>query len=72
MFNVNSPADLTWLFIRTIAVLCVVYDLIIIYTYGPEASISHVLAKKSMQHPTILFAAGLLCGHLFVPIFTEK
>lgn len=64
----NAP-EVTWMFIRVITVICILYDLFMIFMYGVDASISHVLAKKSTEHPSIIFAGGLLCGHLFLPLF---
>lgn len=66
-----TAPDATWLFIRLIAVVCIAYDVLIMFWFGTDASISHVLARKAYDNPAIAFAAGLLCGHLFMGIFSE-
>lgn len=41
------------------------YDIWVGWTAGGDATISEILALGSQRWPTIPFAMGYLCGHLF-------
>ena len=48
--------------------LIAVYDVIALFTWGVEATISRVAGvEASFDAPTIPFGVGFVCGHLFWP-----
>lgn len=58
--------DITvWVIVVTAALLGV-YDIWVAWRYGTAATISWVTLTRSLRWPFFPFAAGVLCGHLFV------
>jgi hypothetical protein len=55
----------TTLVILATALVLGIYDIFIGVKYGSEATISYDLWQGSCRWPTIPFAFGYLCGHLF-------
>lgn len=45
----------------------VVYNVVITVEPTPNDSISALLHEWGRQHPSVPFAAGVLCGHVFWP-----
>lgn len=62
---------LTLFFLAAVTVLVVAYDLLIVRSYGPDASISRVLARLLGRWPTVaamlLFWIGVFVGHVWLP-----
>lgn len=73
MFNL-TPVQAQWLtlvFILTVTVLIVAYDVMAIQCWGVDASISRVLRRLFGACPTLLVALvfwlGILVGHIWLP-----
>ena len=62
---------LTLLFMVAVTILVAVFDLVVIRSYGPDASISRVSARLFGQWPTaaiaLVFWLGVLVGHVWLP-----
>lgn len=43
----------------------IIYDVFVIYFWGPDAAISTLIRDWARDHPMIPFVAGLLIAHLF-------
>lgn len=56
---------ITVIFTVTIIALVIIYDLWAIQVGGKEASISNLIIDISYKQPSIVFASGFVCGHLF-------
>lgn len=68
-----TPVQAQWLtlgFILAVSALVVAYDILVIRAYGPDASISRVLARL-LELPSafvvFIFWIGVLVGHIWVP-----
>ena len=66
-----TPIQAQWLtfgFVLAVTVLVIGYDLLVIQTYGVNASISRVLRKAFSLSPTLFVAfcvwIGILIGHI--------
>ena len=55
----------TRLFIISIFIMIVSYDVLTIYKGGVETSISQTLIEWSYKMPSFTFAMGFIMGHLF-------
>ena len=55
----------TAIFVLSVVVLIIIYDIIAIMGGGTEASISHMLLIWSYKYPAFTFAMGFVCGHIF-------
>jgi hypothetical protein len=69
-----TTAHAQWLtlgFVLTVTVGVLAYDFLIIRAFGPDASISRVMARLFFRSPVLtalaLFWLGLLVGHLLLP-----
>lgn len=66
-----QPRDITELVLLFAATALVLFNIYMIRTYGPQASISHVIggigsAPQEVKRVIFLaFLFGLLCGHWF-------
>ena len=62
---------LTLLFMVAVTILVAVFDLVVIRSYGPDASISRVSARLFGRWPTaavaLVFWLGVLVGHVWLP-----
>lgn len=56
---------ITMIFTITFIVVALIYDAVVIYLGGTEASISSLTIIMAHKHPLIPFLCGVLCGHLF-------
>lgn len=61
----NKIRNITRIFLLTVVVLAVGYDIYAVKTGGTEASISWVVASWVYDVPAAAFAIGFVCGHLF-------
>jgi acid phosphatase family membrane protein YuiD len=61
---------LTLFFLAAVTALIVTYDVLVIRAYGPDASISRVLARL-LEMPSafvvFVFWLGVLVGHVWLP-----
>lgn len=56
---------ITPLFILIVVVVCIAFDFFIIGQQGKPESISATVIRWAYDYPSIPFAVGFLCGHLF-------
>lgn len=57
----------TAVFVLTITVASILFDAVMYWRGGWEATISYLALSKSRRYPIIPFALGVLVGHLFWP-----
>jgi hypothetical protein len=69
-----TPAHAQWLtvgFIATVTAAVLWFDVWVTLRFGPDASISRVLADLAARWPTaaaaVIFWLGLLVGHVWLP-----
>lgn len=55
-----------------VTVFLIVWDIIVYVKVGSPATISVVILNWSKEYPVLPFAFGVLCGHLFFPIYVTK
>lgn len=55
----------TLYFIMVLVLVAVGYDIFVIAHAGKAASISQIIIELSHEYPSVTFAAGFVCGHLF-------
>ena len=63
---------ITGLFITAIVLIIGVYDVVAMFGFGVDATISRVLLGGAYVTPAIPFTIGFLMGHLFWPQPTPK
>ena len=59
---------LTAIMLITLVFVLTIYDFVIYYFGGSEATISLVVLRSSLNYPIIPFGMGVLCGHLLAPL----
>ena len=62
----------TYLFIGIFIAIAIIYDIYAIYVGGTEASISSIIITWSYKFPLIPFSFGVLCGHFFWRMKSNK
>lgn len=60
-----TPEEKTKLVLTITVIVLSIYDVYMIWTYGPRASISEVIVTCTKDYPIIALIFGLICGHLF-------
>ena len=63
--------QLTMYVCTTVMIILGIYDLIIVNTHGPDASISRFMQESMFNSPVFVFGLGALFGH-FVLYFRPK
>ena len=62
----------TGLVILAVAALLIVWDFVVGYLGGAEATESHLMLSFAREYPIIPFAFGVLMGHLFASQSTQN
>lgn len=64
----SKGSGYTKAFLVSGALLVAAYDMIALFSWGVDATISRVVGvEASFDAPTIPFGLGVVCGHLFWP-----
>jgi hypothetical protein len=63
--TVKTAAHWTVAVIAAVTVLLIAWDFFVGLKYGSEATESWIVWTLAQRYPTLPFAAGYLCGHLF-------
>ena len=63
--------QLTMYVCTTVMIVLGVYDLIVVNTHGPDASISRFMQESMFNSPVFVFGLGALFGH-FILYFRPK
>jgi hypothetical protein len=61
-------AFLTKLVLIVTIVLLILYNLVVLYIAGPDATISRVAYQAAQENPFLVFALGFILGHILWPL----
>ncbi len=55
-------------FIVAVTIVVILFNVVMKFRYGPDATISCVLYEGACKFPIVTFGIGLLIGHIFWPV----
>lgn len=66
--SINLGSRFTAIFLVVLTHLIVAWDVFVGIKWGPSATVSYVLQNWVREYPIIVFAAGVLAGHVCWPL----